>query len=161
MKEILTQLLFAVLTICAPLATAYVRKAAAAINASTAEKIKNETIQRICCEITDAVADAVAAMNQTYVNDLKKTGSFDKAAQAKALNGAISAAIPIRLPYPHNLHHLGCRNRGISPDSPKPHCAHPPASHCRAAHIELGHLLNASSISFLAGRPHSQAPPPF
>ena len=86
MKEILTQLLFAVLTICAPLATAYVRKAAAAINASTAEK-------RICCEITDAVADAVAAMNQTYVNDLKKTGSFDKAAQAKALNGAISAAI--------------------------------------------------------------------
>ena len=46
-----------------------------------------------CCEITDAVADAVAAMNQTYVNDLKKTGSFDKAAQAKALNGAISAAI--------------------------------------------------------------------
>lgn len=89
MKEILTQLLFAVLTICAPLATAYVRKAAAAINASTAEKIKNETIQRICCEITDAVA----AMNQTYVNDLKKTGSFDKAAQAKALNGAISAAI--------------------------------------------------------------------
>lgn len=93
MKEILTQLLFAVLTICAPLATAYVRKAAAAINASTAEKIKNETVQRICCEITDAVADAVAAMNQTYVNDLKKTGSFDKAAQAKALNGAISAAI--------------------------------------------------------------------
>ena len=93
MKEILTQLLFAVLTICAPLATAYVRKAAAAINASAAEKIKNETIQRICCEITDAVADAVAAMNQTYVNDLKKTGSFDKAAQAKALNGAISAAI--------------------------------------------------------------------
>ena len=68
-------------------------KAAAAINASTAEKIKNETIKRICCEITDAVADAVAAMNQTYVNDLKKTGSFDKAAQAKALNGAISAAI--------------------------------------------------------------------
>lgn len=93
MKEILTQLLFAVLTICAPLATAYVRKAAAAINASTAEKIKNETIQRICCEITDAVADAVAAMNQTYVNDLKASGSFDKDAQAKALNGAISAAI--------------------------------------------------------------------
>lgn len=52
MKEILTQLLFSVLTICTPLATAYVYKAAAAINASTAEKIKNETIQRICCEIT-------------------------------------------------------------------------------------------------------------
>ena len=93
MKEILTQLLFAALTICAPLATAYVRKVAAAINASTAEKVKNETIQRICREITDAVANAVAAMNQTYVNDLKKTGSFDKTAQAKALNGAISAAI--------------------------------------------------------------------
>ena len=44
-------------------------------------------------EITDAVANAVAAMNQTYVNDLKASGSFDKDAQAKALNGAISAAI--------------------------------------------------------------------
>lgn len=65
MKEILTQLLFSVLTICTPLATAYVYKAAAAINASTAEKVKNETIQRVCREITDAVANAVAAMNQT------------------------------------------------------------------------------------------------
>lgn len=58
-----------------------------------AEKVKNETIQRVCREITDAVANAVAAMNQTYVNDLKASGSFDKDAQAKALNGAISAAI--------------------------------------------------------------------
>jgi hypothetical protein len=73
--------------------TAYIHKAAAAIDASTAEKVKNETIQRVCREITDAVANAVAAMNQTYVNDLKASGSFDKDAQAKALNGAISAAI--------------------------------------------------------------------
>ena len=93
MKEILTQLLFAVLTICTPLATAYVRKAAAAINASTAEKIKNETIQRICCEITDAVADAVAAMNQSYVDDLKKAGTFKEEEQAQALSRAISVAI--------------------------------------------------------------------
>ena len=93
MKEILTQLLFAALTICSPLVTAYIHKAAAAIDASTAEKVKNETIQRVCREITDAVANAVAAMNQTYVNDLKASGSFDKDAQAKALNGAISAAI--------------------------------------------------------------------
>lgn len=89
MKEILTQLLFAALTICSPLVTVYIHKAAAAIDASTAEKVKNETIQRVCHEITDAVANAVAAMNQTYVNDLKASGSFDKDAQAKALNGAI------------------------------------------------------------------------
>ena len=41
MKEILTQLLFAALTICSPLVTAYIHKAAAAIDASTAEKVKN------------------------------------------------------------------------------------------------------------------------
>ena len=42
MKEILTQLLFASLTICSPLVTAYIHKAAAAIDASTAEKVKTK-----------------------------------------------------------------------------------------------------------------------
>ena len=101
MKEILTQLLFAVLTICAPLATAYVYKPAAATNASTAEKIKNETMKRICCEITDAVADAVAAAK--VISDFAKTN--DKlvikggAFAGKALNAdgvKALAAIPSR-----------------------------------------------------------------
>lgn len=121
MKEILTQLLFASLTICSPLVTAYIHKAAAAIDASTAEKVKNETIQRVCREITDAVANAVAAMNQTYVNDLKASGSFDKDAQAKALNGAISAAIKSLSKDCAGLHQGNFRRRyrGLS-DYPHP-----------------------------------------
>lgn len=93
MNDILKQILYAALTICVPIATVCIRGAANAFGNSLAEKAKNQTIERVIREITEAVADAVAAMNQTYVNDLKASGSFDKDAQAKALNGAISAAI--------------------------------------------------------------------
>lgn len=76
MKEILTQLLFAALTICSPLVTAYIHKAAAAIDASTAEKVKNETIQRVCHEITDAVANAVAAYAETLLPNRGGIGRY-------------------------------------------------------------------------------------
>ena len=62
-------------------------------HASTAEKIKERDHSAHLLRDHRRRGGCVAAMNQTYVNDLKKTGSFDKAAQAKALNGAISAAI--------------------------------------------------------------------
>ena len=44
-------------------------------------------------EIANAVADAVAAMNQSYVDDLKKAGTFKEEEQAQALSRAISVAI--------------------------------------------------------------------
>lgn len=93
MNNILREGFWAVLMVCLPLATACVKKAAASIGASAEENAKSEVTRRLVQEIANAVADAVAAMNQTYVNDLKASGSFDKDAQAKALNGAISAAI--------------------------------------------------------------------
>ncbi len=40
-----------------------------------------------------AVSDAVAAMNQTYVNDLKSAGTFNEAEQKEALMRAVSAAL--------------------------------------------------------------------
>ena len=42
---------------------------------------------------SDAVANAVAAMNQTYVNDLKAAGTFNEAEQKEALMRAVSAAL--------------------------------------------------------------------
>lgn len=93
MNNILRESFWAVLMVCLPLATACVKKAAASIGASAEENAKSEVTRRLVQEIANAVANAVAAMNQTYVNDLKASGSFDKDAQAKALNGAISAAI--------------------------------------------------------------------
>ena len=93
MNNILREGFWGVLRDCLPVATACVKKAAASIGASAEENAKSEVTRRLVQEIANAVADAVAAMNQTYVNDLKASGSFDKDAQAKALNGAISAAI--------------------------------------------------------------------
>ena len=60
-----------------------------AINAQT----QNIKVQRLVREIGDAVANAVAAMNQTYVNDLKAAGTFNEAEQKEALMRAVSAAL--------------------------------------------------------------------
>lgn len=93
MNDILKQTLYAALTICVPIATVCIRGAAIAFGNSLAEKAKNQTIERVIREITEAVADAVAAMNQSYVDDLKKAGTFDEDKQAEALSRAISAAL--------------------------------------------------------------------
>lgn len=60
-----------------------------AINAQT----QNIKAQRLVREIGDAVANAVAAMNQRYVNDLKAAGTFNEAEQKEALMRAVSAAL--------------------------------------------------------------------
>ena len=93
MNDILKQILYAALTICVPIVTVCIRGAANAFGNSLAEKAKNQTIERVIREITEAVADAVAAMNQSYVDDLKKAGTFDEDKQAEALSRAISAAL--------------------------------------------------------------------
>lgn len=44
-----------------------------------AAKTNDIKVQRLVREIGSAVSDAVAAMNQTYVNDLKTAGTFKEA----------------------------------------------------------------------------------
>ena len=56
-------------------------------------KINDIKVQRLVREIGSAVSDAVAAMNQTYVNDLKAAGTFNEAEQKEALMRAVSAAL--------------------------------------------------------------------
>ena len=79
--------------ICVPIVTACIKKGIAvavdAINAQT----QNIKVQRLVREIGDAVANAVAAMNQTYVNDLKAAKTFNEAEQKEALMRAVSAAL--------------------------------------------------------------------
>jgi hypothetical protein len=93
MNNILRESFWAVLMVCLPLATACVKKAAASIGASAEENAKSEVTRRLVQEIANAVADAVAAMNQSYVDDLKKAGTFKEEEQAQALSRAISVAI--------------------------------------------------------------------
>lgn len=93
MNEFTRSLLYVALLICIPIVTACIQKGIAvavdAINAQT----QNIKVQRLVREIGDAVANAVAAMNQTYVNDLKAAGTFNEAEQKEALMRAVSAAL--------------------------------------------------------------------
>ena len=93
MNEFTRSLLYIALLICIPIVTACIKKGIAvavdAINAQT----QNIKVQRLVREIGDAVANAVAAMNQTYVNDLKAAGTFNEAEQKEALMRAVSAAL--------------------------------------------------------------------
>ena len=57
------------------------------------EKIKNDEAAKVLSTAADIVTNAVRSVFQTYVEALKKTGSFDKEAQEKALKKAKDVAI--------------------------------------------------------------------
>lgn len=93
MNEFLTNLAMTVVTAAVPILTAYA--------VSLISKIKDKTIaqtdslkqQAYITEIADAVSAAVAATSQTYVDALKRAGSFDLEAQKQAAAMALSACI--------------------------------------------------------------------
>lgn len=58
-------------------------------------KIDNETAQKYTNMIYQTVVDCIIATNQTYVESLKKSGSFDEAAQKEAFNRTMSAVMTI------------------------------------------------------------------
>lgn len=93
MKEFLSTLLLAVVTTAVPVLTTYavgyIRRAGERAQANT-DDIK---VQGYLKEITDAISDAVEATSQTYVDALKKAGSFTAEAQAEAAKRALTACI--------------------------------------------------------------------
>ena len=93
MQELLSNLLIAVITAAVPVITAYgislIKKTAENAAANTSN-VKEQGYIR---EIADAISDAVAATSQTYVDALKKTGSFTKEAQAEAAQKALTTCI--------------------------------------------------------------------
>ncbi len=54
--------------------------------------VNNEILRQALSEATDAVYAAVTYTSQTYVDTLKKEGTFDKEAQMVALNTALTKA---------------------------------------------------------------------
>lgn len=58
-------------------------------------KTDNETAQKYTDMVYNTVVDCVIATNQTYVDSLKKSGSFDEAAQKEAFNRTMSAVMAI------------------------------------------------------------------
>lgn len=98
MNELLTNLLIAVITAAIPVLTTfivkYISKARDKAIAST-DNAKNEWYIQ---EIAAAISDAVSATSQTYVDALKKAGTFgieaQKQAATKALNACLAAISP-------------------------------------------------------------------
>ena len=89
MNEFTRSLLYVALLICIPIVTACIQKGIAVFIEFIAAKTNDIKVQRLVREI----ANAVAAMNQTYVNDLKTAGTFKEAEQKEALMKAVSAAL--------------------------------------------------------------------
>ena len=93
MKEILLDLVLAVIAAAVPVLTTYavgyIKKAKEKAVAST----DNTKVQGYISEISEAVANAVAATSQTYVDALKKAGKFDEEAQEEAAEKALSACL--------------------------------------------------------------------
>lgn len=58
-------------------------------------KTDNETAQKYTNMIYQTVIDCVIATNQTYVDSLKKSGSFNEAAQKEAFNRTMNAIMTI------------------------------------------------------------------
>lgn len=58
-------------------------------------KTDSEIAQKYTNMIYQTVVDCVIATNQTFVESLKKSGSFDEAAQKEAFNRTMSAVMAI------------------------------------------------------------------
>lgn len=93
MKEMLLDLLLAVITAAVPVLTtyaiAYIKRAKEHAQANT-DSLK---AQGYIAEIADAITDAVAATSQTYVDALKQAGNFTEEAQAEAARKALTACL--------------------------------------------------------------------
>lgn len=93
MRIFLMDLLLAVLTAAVPVVTAYfvklIRKWAAYAETDS-DNIKK---QDYLTEIANAIADAVSATSQTYVDALKAAGTFTKEAQKEAAQKALAACL--------------------------------------------------------------------
>lgn len=91
MNEILSNILMMVLVAVVPTISAVIVSAIKNITNSLVEKSKSEITDKILIEISDCAQSAVLSVSQTYVDTLKAAGTFDDAAQKKALAMALAA----------------------------------------------------------------------
>lgn len=90
MNEILLNILSVVVSVVVlPLISLIGAKLVSFINT----KINNEKASKLLTKATEIVTNAVRSVFQTYVEALKKNGTFDKDSQLNALNQAKNIAI--------------------------------------------------------------------
>ena len=93
MQEFLRDILLAVITAAVPMLTAYlvvfIRRAGEHAAANTG----SVRLKTCIAEAAEAIAAAVAATNQTYVDSLKNAGRFGADAQKEAAQKALEACL--------------------------------------------------------------------
>ena len=93
------ELLYKVLELCViPLlgiATTYLVKWLRAKEAEILIKVENDTADKYISMVAQTITDCVIATNQTYVESLKKQGSFDAEAQKVAFQKTLDAVIAV------------------------------------------------------------------
>lgn len=95
MKEFLMELLQIFLTIFIPVITSVLTVFVKKWVDKYIEKVSNDGIKELILEGTDIILDAVDYTQQTYVESLKSTQSFDITAQKEALNIAKDRAFTL------------------------------------------------------------------
>lgn len=93
MQEFLKSVIFAVITAACPVLTAYLVALIRRLGDSAAANAESVKARTYITEAAKAIADAVAATNQTYVDALKGAGTFDGEAQKQAAEKALSACL--------------------------------------------------------------------
>lgn len=93
MKEILPILLQAVLLAVVPVCSAFLVQGIRALARYASTKTDNALAQKYLEDAANAIATAVSQTNQTYVDTLKKSGTFTKENQQEALGMAIKEAV--------------------------------------------------------------------
>lgn len=93
MMDFLKDILFAIITAAVPVLTAYLMVYIRKAGDNAAANTENVKARAYIKEAAEAVAAAVAATNQTYVDALKDAGSFDAQAQRQAAEKALKACL--------------------------------------------------------------------
>lgn len=93
MKELLINLLLAVVTAAVPVLTTYAISYINKVKENAVADTDDIKAQGYIKEIAQAITDAVAATSQTYVDALKQAGTFTVEAQAEAAKKALTACL--------------------------------------------------------------------
>ena len=93
MQEFLKEIFLAVVTAAVPVLTAYIIVCIRKVGDNAAANTENVKAKTYITEAAEAIAAAVAATNQTYVDALKNAGKFDAEAQKEAAQKALAACL--------------------------------------------------------------------
>ena len=93
MQEFLKEIFLAVITEAVLVLTAYIVVLVRKVGENAAANTENVKAKTYIMEAAEAIAAAVAATNQTYVDALKNAGKFDAEAQKQAAKKALAACL--------------------------------------------------------------------